>query len=115
MKRALLRFGKGFKVRVNHRRSQAATMTLARGEREGDPGNTHRGADQWLFVVRGMGTARVNGKPYPLRPGTLLLIERGDRHEIIAERGRLETLNIYIPPAYTAGGDEQSAARRGPT
>jgi hypothetical protein len=52
MKRALLRFGKGFKVRVNHRRSQAATMTLARGEREGDPGNTHRGADQWLFVVR---------------------------------------------------------------
>jgi mannose-6-phosphate isomerase-like protein (cupin superfamily) len=85
-------------------------MTLTGGKSEGDPRNRHRDADQWLFVVRGTGTARVNGKKYQLRPGTVLLIEHGDRHEIIAGRGRLETLNLYVPPGYTSEGDELSAA-----
>ena len=111
MKRAQLRFGKGFKVAVSNERAQAATMTLIAGEREGDADNRHGGADQWLFVVRGTGTARINGKRHALRPGTVLLIERGDRHEIVAGRGRLDTLNLYVPPAYTAKGDERPAAK----
>jgi mannose-6-phosphate isomerase-like protein (cupin superfamily) len=111
MKRAHLRFGKGFHVAMSNRRAQVATMTLTNGDSEGDSRNRHRGADQCLFVVRGTGTARVNGKAYPLRPGTMVLIEHGDRHEIIAGRGRLETLNIYVPPAYTAGGEELPRAK----
>src|SRR4026208_1269732 len=88
MKRAHLRFGKGFHVAMSNRRAQVATMTLTNGDSEGDSANRHRGADQCLFVVRGTGTARVNGKAYPLRPGTMVLIEHGDRHEMIAGRGR---------------------------
>lgn len=112
MKRTHLRFGQGFHVRISNSRAQAATMTLVAGDREGDSHNRHRGADQWLFGVRGTGTARINGKPYALRPGSLLLLEQGDTHEIIAGRGRLETLNLHVPPAYTAEGDELSRAKR---
>jgi len=113
MKRTHLRFGRGFHVALRNARAQAATMTLCTGASEGDPTNRHRGADQWLFVVSGKGTARINGKRYPLRPGTLLLIERRDTHQIVAaKRARLRTLNIYIPPAYSSEGDELPAARR---
>src|SRR5688500_11619325 len=107
MKRATARFGRGFKVIVGNRRSQAATMTLAPGDCEGGPDNRHRGADQWLYVASGTGVAIVNGRRMTLRAGSLVLIERGDRHEI-RNTGRrpLETLNVYVPPAYTKGGDE---------
>ena len=48
----------------------------------------------------------------PLRAGTLLLVEHGDRHEIKnTGRGLLRTLNVYVPPAYTRGGDELPRAR----
>ena len=107
-----LRFGQGFRIVLGNGRSQAAQMTLAPGESEGGPDNRHRGADQWLYVVAGTGSAVVNGKRYPLRPGTLMLIEHGDRHEI-RNTGRrpLRTLNVYVPPAYTAEGDELPRAR----
>jgi mannose-6-phosphate isomerase-like protein (cupin superfamily) len=87
-------------------------MTLAPGETEGGPDNRHRGADQWLFVVSGMGEAVVNGKKVPLRAGTLVLIQRGDIHEIRnTGRGPLKTLNVYVPPAYTPAGNERPAGR----
>jgi mannose-6-phosphate isomerase-like protein (cupin superfamily) len=106
MRRKTLRFGKGFRVAVGNRRSQAAEMVLAAGDAEGGPDNRHRGSDQWLYILSGTGTAVVNGKSYPLRAGTLLLIERGDTHEIRnTGRGPLRTLNVYVPPAYTRGGD----------
>ena len=107
MNRATARFGTGFKVLIGNRRAQAATMTLGPGDCEGGPDNRHRGADQWLFVEAGTGAALVNGRRVPLRAGSLILIERGERHEI-RNTGRtpLRTLNIYVPPAYTKGGDE---------
>jgi mannose-6-phosphate isomerase-like protein (cupin superfamily) len=111
VKRKHLRFGKGFRVAIASKRAQAVEMVIAPGDREGDSQNRHRGADQWLFVVSGTGSALVNRKRYPLRCGTLLLIEHGDRHEIRnTGRGLLRTLNFYVPPAYTAAGDELQAA-----
>jgi hypothetical protein len=50
MKRKNLRFGRGFRVVLGNRRSQAAEMVLKPGKSEGDRHNRHRGADQWLFV-----------------------------------------------------------------
>jgi oxalate decarboxylase/phosphoglucose isomerase-like protein (cupin superfamily) len=42
----------------------------------------------------------------------LLLIERGDRHEIRnTGRGLLRTLNWYVPPAYDRRGNELPAAK----
>jgi mannose-6-phosphate isomerase-like protein (cupin superfamily) len=87
-------------------------MVIPPGEAEGNSENRHRGADQWLYVVSGTGSALINGQRYPLRPGTLLLIEHRDKHEI-KNTGHelLRTLNIYVPPAYTENGDELPPAK----
>jgi mannose-6-phosphate isomerase-like protein (cupin superfamily) len=113
MKRTTLRFGSGFKVRIGNRRAQAATMTIAPGDCEGGPDNRHRGADQWLFVESGKGVAIVNRKRFRLAAGSLVLIERGDKHEI-RNTGRtpLKTLNVYVPPAHTKSGDELPRGRK---
>ena len=112
MQRQLLRFGRGFRVAIGNRRAQAAEMVLLPGKAEGGPKNRHRGADQWLFVVSGKGTATVNNRRYALRPGVIMLLEHGDQHEIKnTGRTALKTLNIYSPPAYTRAGDELPAAK----
>src|ERR1043166_8616590 len=102
-----LQFGHGFGVVLGDQHSQAAQMTLGAGETEGGPDNRHKGADQWLYVVSGTGVAVVGGDRVELREGTLVLIQRGDRHEI-RNTGEepLRTLNVYVPPAYTKGGEE---------
>ena len=113
MKRKRLRFGEGFRVAFGNRRAQAAEMVLAPGDGEGSGDNRHRGADQWVYVVSGTGRATVNKKRYALRAGALLLIERGDEHEIRnTGRGLLRTLNVYVPPAYTKRGDELPRGRK---
>jgi mannose-6-phosphate isomerase-like protein (cupin superfamily) len=112
MKRKHLRFGEGFRVAIGNRRSQAAEMVIPPGDCEGGPDNRHRGADQWLFVLSGTGRATLNGKRYGLRSGSLLLIERGDTHEIRnTGRAALRTLSVYVPPAYKSNGDELPAGR----
>jgi mannose-6-phosphate isomerase-like protein (cupin superfamily) len=112
MKRRHLRFGRGFRVVLENARAQAATMTISPGDAEGGPTNRHRGADQWLFVVSGTGSGRVNGKRHALKAGTLLLIERKDRHEIkCTGRKALRTLNFYLPPAYSKDGEELPPAK----
>ena len=110
MKRKQLRFGRGFRVAFGNAHAQAAEMVIAPGKAEGGPRNLHRGADQWLFVLSGSGVATVNRRRYALKAGMLMLIERGDEHEV-RNTGRtpLRTLNVYVPPAYTAGGDELPA------
>ena len=113
MKLRRLKFKKGFRVMRGNSRSQAAEMVIPPGDSEGDPRNRHRGADQWLFVVDGRGEALMKGRRYKLAPGTLLLVERGERHEI-RNTGRklLRTLNFYVPPAYTRRGDELPRGKR---
>jgi len=114
MQRRTLRFGQGFNVVLGNRRSQAAQMVIPPGDAEGSAENRHASADQWLFVVEGRGVATINGRRYPLQASALLLIEHGDKHEI-RNTGRrpLKTLNFYVPPAYTRGGDELPAAKPG--
>ena len=112
MRHKKLRFGRGFHVVLGNRRSQAAQMVLDPGDAEGNRQNRHVGADQWLFVVSGTGVAHVNERRVPLRAGSLLLIEHGDRHEIRNNgRARLATLNLYVPPAYSSDGDELAAGK----
>ncbi len=110
MKHKHLRFGSGFDVLFGDQNAQAAQMTVEPGGVEGGPDNRHQGADQWLFVVSGDGKAIVDGEGVDLRAGTLVLIQRGESHEIRSTgREPLRTLNIYIPPAYTSDGDELPA------
>jgi mannose-6-phosphate isomerase-like protein (cupin superfamily) len=43
----------------------------------------------------------VNGHSYELKPGVIMLIERGDIHELRATgRSALKTINVYVPPAF---------------
>jgi mannose-6-phosphate isomerase-like protein (cupin superfamily) len=112
VKRKNLRFGRGFRVAIGNQRAQAAEMVLPPGKAEGDSKNRHRGADQWLYVVSGTGRATINERRYALRAGSLILIERGDEHEILnTGRAALKTLNVYVPPAYDAEGDELPAGK----
>jgi mannose-6-phosphate isomerase-like protein (cupin superfamily) len=107
-----LRFGRGFHVALGNKRAQAASMVIAPGDCEGGPDNKHRGADQWLFVVSGSGVATLGGRKRRIQAGTLVLIERGTTHEI-RNTGRtpLETLNVYVPPAYRSDGEELPRGR----
>lgn len=106
MRHARLDFSPGFRVAFSVREAQAAVMTIAPGDHEGGPDNRHRGADQWLYVVEGEGVAIVDGHEQPLRPGELLVVERGEHHEIRATGDTpLRTLNFYSPPAFNREGD----------
>ncbi|MEI2455357.1 cupin domain-containing protein [Lysobacter firmicutimachus] len=107
------RFGKGFRVAFTLRRAQAAEMVIAPGDSEGGPDNRHRGADQWLYVVSGTGVAIVEGVRRTLRAGSLIAIERGERHEIRnTGRSLLKTVNFYTPPAYDPDQDPLPAGKR---
>jgi mannose-6-phosphate isomerase-like protein (cupin superfamily) len=112
VKQVSVGFGNGFQVLVGNERSQAASMVISPGGKEGGKDNRHGGADQWLFVETGRGEAVINGHKYALEPGSLVLIERGDEHEI-RNTGRtpMKTLNFYTPPAYTAEGDGLPAGK----
>ena len=98
---------RGFAVLHRTRTSQAATMTLAPGAESSEASsNEHAWAEQWLYVVSGTGRARIAHRTIRLAPGSLVLIERQEPHVIRASpRSRLVTMNIYVPPAYTHGGD----------
>lgn len=111
MRSETLKFETGFHVAFDVRQVQAAEMVIAPGDSEGGPDNRHRGADQWLFVVGGRGSAKVHdrqGIPHdvPLSAGTLLVIEQGERHELRNDGDEpLRTLNFYYPPAFDAEGN----------
>ena len=108
-----LRLREGFRVHPGNTRSQCAEMVIPPGDAEGDPRNRHRGADQWLFVIEGRGSALIKQRRHPLAAGSLLFIPRGERHEI-RNTGRrlLRTLNFYVPPAYGRRGDPLPRGRR---
>ena len=113
MKKKKLRCGEGFRVVRGNRDSQAAEMVLAPGDAEGGSDNRHRGADQWLFVLSGRGEAIVNRKRHKLAAGSLVFIERREKHQVKnTGRGLLRTLNIYVPPAYRTDGEPLPRGRK---
>jgi mannose-6-phosphate isomerase-like protein (cupin superfamily) len=112
MRRTSVAYHDGFHVLIGDGHSQAASMVIAPGDCEGGTDNRHKGADQWLYVESGTGEAVVNGHAYALETGALMLIQRGDTHEIRNTGSTaLKTLNIYVPPAYTAAGDEMAPGK----
>ena len=101
MKHIAERPSAGFEILAGTGRSQAATMVLEPGESTGGPENRHQTADQRIFVVSGAGKAIVEGQTVALAPGSLLLIEPGEGHEIICNGSdALDTVTFYSPPEY---------------
>jgi mannose-6-phosphate isomerase-like protein (cupin superfamily) len=112
MKTETLAFRTDFRVVFDGNGAQAAEMVIPPGDAEGGPANRHQGADQWLYVVSGKSEARVEGTTVPLAPAILLLIERGERHEVRNTGTEpLRTLNIYAPLAYDRQGEELPAGK----
>lgn len=110
MKHSQIGFDADFSIIAGNARSQAAVMIVPSDESVGGPDNRHTGSDQWLYVAAGQGSATIDGEVHVLRPGTVLLIERGEAHEIRNEGGDpLHTVNFYVPPAYSADGHELPA------
>jgi len=53
-----------------------------------EPGTTigehpHDGGEEIYFVVEGHGTMMLDGKPHPIGPGDISLVERGHSHGIV--------------------------------
>ena len=96
-----------FQVLHSTRSAQAAMSTLRRGKATSDePENEHPASEQWIYVVSGTGQAVVKNRRVKLSPGSLLLIEKGEKHQIRQSGPRdLVLLNLYAPPAYTASGE----------
>jgi mannose-6-phosphate isomerase-like protein (cupin superfamily) len=94
-----LDFVEGWRQVARSENAAAATMVLAPDTAEGGPDNLHPASDQWIYVVAGEGAALVQDELHVLRPGVLLLVERGETHEI-RNTGSvpLRTLSVYVPP-----------------
>ena len=115
-----LAFREGFRVAFEVRRAQCAEMVIAPGDAEGGPDNRHHGADQWLYVVDGRGVAivEVDGRRrrVALEPGRLVVIEKGERHEVRnTGDGLLRTLNFYYPPAFRRDREPKGPGRKRPS
>jgi mannose-6-phosphate isomerase-like protein (cupin superfamily) len=68
-----------------------------------------------VVAGRGLATVETEGRKrrIALSPGTLLVIEKGEQHEV-RNTGRtlLRTLNFYYPPAFAKDGDPKGPGRR---
>jgi mannose-6-phosphate isomerase-like protein (cupin superfamily) len=101
-----------FDLLAASRSAQSAKMTLRPGAASDEgASNEHPHSEQWLFVVSGTGEAIIGKRRDRLRrvklqANSLLLIEKGELHQI-KNTGRrpLVTLNFYIPPAYNSDGE----------
>jgi mannose-6-phosphate isomerase-like protein (cupin superfamily) len=108
-----------FNLLAHTRELQAAMMTLRPGgTSDEEPSNEHSGSEQWLFVISGSGEAKIGKRRGQLRrvalePGSLLIIEKGELHQIVNSGKRpLRTINFYAPPAYDAEGEPVGSVRR---
>ncbi len=106
MQSARTRFYTDFSVLIGNAKSQAAVMVLEPGATEGSADNRHRGADQWLIVMDGLGEVIIEGATTELAYGVVVLIEHGEAHEILnTGQTPLKIISIYAPPAYDTDGE----------
>jgi mannose-6-phosphate isomerase-like protein (cupin superfamily) len=58
-----------------------------------------------MLILEGQGLAVIEGKRRQLKAGSLLLIEKGEKHEIRnTGRRQLQGFVLYTPPAYKKSG-----------
>ena len=102
-----------FHVLHSTRSAQAAMSTLRKGQATSEkPENEHSGSEQWVFVVKGRGVAVVGRRRVAITPEMLILIEKGEKHQL-KQTGRepLVLLSFYAPPAYTDDGEVRWSLR----
>jgi mannose-6-phosphate isomerase-like protein (cupin superfamily) len=102
---------KEFEILVSTRGAQAAKMILRpKATSDDEVSNEHPRSEQWLFVISGTGEATIGPRTgatrrVPLKANSLLLIEKGDLHQIRnTGRSNLTAITLYVPPAYNPDG-----------
>src|SRR3712207_2348062 len=80
-------------------RSQLVLMAVQPGDEIGE--ETHEGIDQVLAFVAGEGEAVVEGERTTVRPGSVVVIPSGTRHNFIATgASALKLYTVYTPPEH---------------
>lgn len=79
-------------------RSQAVEIVLQPGRSTGQTDGSY-GGDEWIFVLEGRGRAIVSGRHLVIEPGTAILVEAGEEHELENSGTEpLRTLHVLAPP-----------------
>jgi mannose-6-phosphate isomerase-like protein (cupin superfamily) len=91
------------KVLFTGKKSQLVLMSLKPMEDIGK--ETHKTVDQFIRIERGRGIAILNGKKFPLKNNTAVVIPAGVEHNIInvSKRNALKLYTIYSPPEHKPG------------
>ena len=62
------------------------------------PSHFHRASEEVYFVLDGSALMTVDDKSYPITTGDVIMVERGERHQVVTREGeRLEFLAITVP------------------
>ena len=82
---------------------QLVLMTLAPGEEIGR--ERHEGHDQFIRVEAGSGEALLDGRTYPLKDGSSVVIPSGAEHNVVntSKREKLRVYTLYSPPEHKPG------------
>lgn len=82
--------------------TQLVVMSLEPGEEIGV--ETHAGADQILYAVKGEGTAIVGGVESEFEKGFVVCVPAGTEHNVVNTGDkRLKLFSIYGPPQHEPG------------
>jgi mannose-6-phosphate isomerase-like protein (cupin superfamily) len=82
--------------------SQLVLMSIPAGEEIGE--ESHDGIDQVLAFVAGEGRAVIEGESISVRPGSVVVVPSGTRHNFIATGEQpLKLYTIYTPPEHADG------------
>ncbi|MDI1447988.1 cupin domain-containing protein [Polyangium sp. 6x1] len=97
------------RVLFTAKRMQVVAMSIPPG---GDIGEEqHKHVEQVLFLVEGEGKVVVNGVASPFRPGDVVLVTPGVRHNFInTGKTPLKLYTLYAPPNHIPGRVQQTKA-----
>ncbi|MCM2322334.1 MAG: cupin domain-containing protein [Oligoflexia bacterium] len=88
-------------VILTSERSQVVLMSIEPGD---DIGEETHDVDQVLLFVEGEGVAVVNGVRSPVKPGHLVEVTAGSRHNFLnTGRAPLKLVTFYAPPEEAPG------------
>jgi mannose-6-phosphate isomerase-like protein (cupin superfamily) len=92
-------YSSGFDTLAHTDYSQGATLVVQPQTKTGGPDNRHTDSDQWIYVIAGAGRAVIAGREAHLDPGTILLIDPGEPHEIFCVGDDpLVMFTVFSPP-----------------
>jgi mannose-6-phosphate isomerase-like protein (cupin superfamily) len=82
---------------------QLVVMSLEPGEEIGE--EIHADHDQFLRFESGSGKAVLDGRPYDVTVGDIIIVPAGMKHNVInsSEEGAMKLYTIYAPPEHKPG------------